>query len=324
MAKNGHSFTFQVPASTANLGPGYGVLAVAVDLPLHVTVEPRNDGEVVLRRLDDPDAAAQDPRHDGVLRGLRQGLDLLEGSLGKGLGVTIEGTVPRGTGLGTVSAAFAAGLGIAARLGAGKRREPVTRSRLLDLLVQLGGDPAHGAASLAGGLVAAAVASPPSVQPPRHELLAFPLHPDWRFVVALPDVAMATADTKRVLPPTLPHAVTARTAGRVVAILRALAEGDEALLRACLLDETHVPYRRRLIPGMEPALQAGVDAGAAASTVSGHGPGILALTTDAGRAPAIARAMSEAFTAAGQKATALVLRAAQYGALPSDEAAGMT
>src|SRR5262249_20967710 len=143
--------------------------------------------------------------------------------------------------------------------------------------------------------------TPPQEQVRRHRVVSFPVHESWHFVVAMSDLQMGTADTKRVLPPTLPHAVTSRSTGRVVGILHALATGDEALLGACLFDEVHVPYRRRLVPGMEAALTAATGAGAAGSTISGHGPGILALTTDAGRTAAIARAMTEAFVSAGQR-----------------------
>jgi homoserine kinase len=318
VSKHGHSVTFAVPASTANLGPGYGVLAVGLDLPLHVEAEPRTDGELVVVRHDDPDAATQDPRHDTVLRGLRAAAEVLDVNLGRGLTVIVEGTVPRGAGLGTVSAGFAAGVGVAARLHlAGKRPEPIDRNRLLDALTEVGGDPAHGAGSLIGGLVATVPVTQPQEQVRRHRVLSFPLHESWYFVVAMSDLQMGTADTKRVLPPTLPHAVTPRSTGRVVGILHALANADEELLRACLFDEVHVPYRRRLVPGMEQALAAALEAGACGSTISGHGPGVLALTTEPGRTADIARAMSGAFIAAGQQATALVLRAARYGALPA-------
>jgi homoserine kinase len=151
----------------------------------------------------------------------------------------------------------------------------------------------------------------------RQEPLRQQIHDAWRFVVVMPDAQMGTAETKRVLPPTLPHAVTARSTGRVIGLLHALARGDEELLAACMFDEVHVPYRRRLVPGMEQALAAGRAAGAAGCTVCGHGPGLIALTTDEGLTGAIARAMEQAFVAVGRQATSLVLQTAHYGALPA-------
>lgn len=305
--------TFHVPASAANLGPGFGVIAVALDQPLGITVEHRTDGEVVVERRDDPHAHLEDPRHDPVLRGLRAGAALLDVPLQKGLLIVVEGTIPRGTGMGTVSAGYAAGLGAAVRLA----RKKLSPSVMLDALVPLGGDPAHGAASLLGGLCATVPLSAPQSTVLEHRVLPFPIHRDWHYVIALPDVQMGTADTKRVLPPTLPHAATPRSAGRMLGVLHALQHGDEDLLRACIIDEVHLPYRRRLVPGLSEALVAAVDAGAAGATICGHGPGSIALTMHEGRCPAIAHAMVAAFAKAGRHASTLTVQTAFYGALPT-------
>lgn len=303
--------TFHVPASAANLGPGYGILGIALDQPLHVTIEPRTDGRVVVERRDGAMLVADDRRHDPVMRGLRVGAERFGVSLQKGLSLLIDGTIPRGTGLGTISAGYAAGLGAAARLSP-KKWAP---GEILDELVPLGGDPAHGAASLMGGLCTAVAIG---IEKGRvvHQLLPMPIHASWQFVVLLPDVALGTADSKRVLPPTLPHGVANRTAGRVVGLLHALATGDEELLAACMRDETHVPYRRTLYSGLESTLQAAVEAGAATATICGHGPSLLAMTTDERRTKQIASAMVEAQKQVGRRSTPLVLQIAHYGALP--------
>lgn len=308
--------TFHVPASAANLGPGYGVVALALDLPLGITVEPRHDGEVIVERRDDPSSHAEDARHDPVLRGLRAGAALLDVSLAKGLSVIVDGTIPRGTGLGTISAGYAAGIGIAVRLA----KKKLTPAMLLDALVPLGGDPAHAAASLLGGMTATVQTTLPQESQRHHRVLSFPVHPDWHFVIGLPDVQMGTAETKRVLPPTLPHAAAARSTGRTLGVLHALQHGDEDLLRACLVDEVHLPYRRRLVAGLSEALDAAVAAGAAGATICGHGPGLIAFTRVLGRTPEIARAIVQAFGDAGRLATTLTMQAAFYGALPTASA----
>ena len=305
--------TFHVPASAANLGPGYGVIAVALDLALGITVEPRTDGEIVVERRDDPSARLEDPRHDPVLRGLRAAAEALDVPLTKGLSVIVEGTIPRGSGLGTISAGYAAGIGIAIRIG----RKKVTPSQMLDILVPLGGDPAHGAAAMLGGLSASVQVSSPQVAQLQQRVLPLPIHPDWHYVIALPDVQMGTADTKRVLPPTLAHAAVARSTGRTLGVLNALHHGDEAMLRDCIIDEVHLPYRRRLVPGLSEALTAAVEAGAAGATICGHGPGLIAFTMVSGRTPEIAKAMVHAYRLAGREATTLTLQTAFYGALPA-------
>lgn len=304
--------TFHVPASAANVGPGYGVIALALDLPLGITVEPRTDSMIVVDRRDDPSANQDDPRHDPVLRGLRRGAELFDVSLTKGVTVTVDGTIPRGTGMGTISAGFAAGLSAAVRMS--KRK--VTASQVLDALVPLGGDLAHGAAALLGGLTATVQMSTPQEPTLRLRPLPQPIHPDWHYVIALPDVQMGTADTKRVLPPTVPHAVAIRSTSRTLGVLEALEHGDEELLRQCIQDELALPYRKRLVPGMHEALAAAIEAGAAGATICGHGPGIIAFTMVQGRSAAIARAMVHACGQAGTEATTLTLQTAFYGALP--------
>lgn len=304
--------TFHVPASAANLGPGYGVLALALDLPLGITVEPRSDGELVVERGDDPAAHREDPRHDPVLRGLRRGAEALGLSVAKGFTVRVEGTIPRGAGMGTISAGYAAGIGAAVRLA----RKRASSSAMLDLLVPLGADPAHGAAALLGGLCATVPLSSPQEGHQRHHVQSHPIHPDWHCVIALPDAQLGTAETKRVLPPTLPHGAAPRAVGRTLGLLEALQRGDEPLLRACIADELHVPFRRRLLPGMGAALDAAVAAGASGATICGHGPGLIALLRGANRGRAVGEAMVAAFAAAGRVATTLELGVAFYGALP--------
>ena len=307
------SITFHVPASAANIGPGYGVLAIALDLPLHVTVERRTDGEITVDRTFGPGGHLDDSRHDPVLRGLRAGTELLNIGLKGGLSVRIDGTIPRGTGLGTVSAGYAAGLGAAARLARGK---DWSAGQLLDQLIPLGGDPTHGAASLLGGLCATVPIGAPSDQLRQHQPLQFPIHESWRFVVAMPDISFGTADSKRVLPPTLPHGAAVRTAGRIAGMLTALAQADEDLFHSSLLDEMHVPYRRHLYKGLPETLRAAVEAGAAGATICGHGPSLMAATTDESRTEAIAKAMVEELARAERKATTMELQVALYGALP--------
>ena len=99
-------------------------------------------------------------------------------------------------------------------------------------------------------------------------------------------------------------------------MLHALEIGDEELLGKFLFDEVHVPFRRRLVPGMEQAMQAGCEAGAAGVTISGHGPGLVALTTDEAAVEPISQAMIEAFAAEEQVVETLPLRAATRGACP--------
>lgn len=304
-------FQFRVPASVAHLGPGFGVLGLALDLTMSIKVRKATSPGHFVERPGAAEASL-DARHDSVLRGLHAAAELLQIKLPLALQIVVESEIPQASGLGSNAAAFAAGLGIAARF----RNRPFDVHGALELLVRLGGDAAHGAAALHGGLTAACGLNPPS-EAARFRILEQPLHPAWRFPLALPNVHLGTADNRRILPPTLPHAVTTRTIGRLAGLLHALQQGDEDLLGPCLRDEVHVPFRRRLVPGLEAAIAAGVAAGACGATIAGHGPGVVAFTLDDAAAGSIADAMADTFRAHGLDARTFVLQVHGSGALTS-------
>ena len=338
------TFSIQAPATIGHLGPGFGVLGLALDLwsELEVELDPLERGNAeetiqIERRAEDGSVPLErhlDNRHDALLRGLQFGSRVLGTTLPNSLGLTLTTGFPHGVGLGSTTAEYALGIyaaeELAARTGKDKRNKDETtddaatwfarRSRQLDLLVGLGGDPAHGAAALAGGL-AAAVPMPDSEEdgpdaeamPPqpsgvrrRFRLLRLPLDDRWHCALAIPEARHGTADVHRILPPTLPNLVTQRTVGRFAGLLEALAIGDGTLLRASVHDEIHVPARKSLVPGLAQALDAAIEAGADASTIAGHGPAIVAWLRDPERGESVAAAMRDAFAAAGVEAGTIV------------------
>lgn len=298
----------QAPASAAHLGPGYAVLSVALRVPLEVRVLERTEPGHVVERPSHPESGL-DPRHDPFLRGLHLVAERSKAKVPAALTIRIEHEPPSGAGVGSSTALYAAGIVAGMRFA----RRTTSLDEALNLLVELGGDPAHGASALAGGLASACLVSPPSTRPQQYRVLRHPLHAGWRFVLALPVYAVGLADTRRLIPATLPHSVTQRTTSRLLGLLRALADGDEALLRTSMLDEVHVPFRRRLVPGMDEAIHAAHAAGAAGATISGHGPGIVALTRRAEVSEAIGKAMAQAFATHGVTTNLLTTQASEAG-----------
>jgi homoserine kinase len=304
-------FRFQVPATCAHLGPGFGVVGIALDLWMTVVVHKRADAGHVVERPG-VDETRMDARHDALLRGLNAAAERFAIKVPPGLRFVVESLIPAASGLGSNSAAFAAGLAAAARL-AKKRPDG---DELLDLLVSLGGDAAHGAAAMHGGMTGACLISEPN-DAPRHRVVPLPLDSRFEFVLACPDVHLGVADNRRILPPTLPHGATPRTSARLIGMLFALQHGDVELLGPCLRDEVHVPFRRRLVPGMDEAMRAAVEAGAVGASICGHGPGVVALL-NAPKSPreaqAVVTAMAKAFSPHAPCAT-YVLKSVDHGAL---------
>jgi homoserine kinase len=289
------------------------VLAVALDLPLAIYCEERRGGGHAIERRGTAEAMRLDARHDEILRGMHAAATRFRIRLPKDLFILADSRIPPATGLGSHAASYAAGIAIALRLARPQAKQP-SADEALDLLVELGGDPPHGSAALLGGFTAVCQRSRPG-EPLRFRIVPQRLHPAWHFVVACPDTRISTADSRRILPPTLPHGVAPRSASRLLGLLHALAEGDEDLIEPFLFDEIHVPFRRRLAPGMEEAMAAGREAGAAGVTICGHGPGLVALTTREEACQTIADAMAQAFQRKGQLADTMLLRASAHGAL---------
>ena len=285
-------FTIRVPATTANLGPGFGVLGLALDRWLEFTIDPSDD--LTVTRRDTPAERVLDARHDPVARSLRAAADRFDVKIPAGMTIDVRTDVPRGCGFGTNTAELAGGIQIACRFA----KEPPPLDDRFALLVALTGDRAHGAAALRGGLTACVPRQ--RVQgAARWHVLSLPLSPLWRFVATAPELTLGTAEVHRVVPASLPNSVAQDTAGRLVGLIEALARGDADLLGDCLHDETHVPYRLGLVPGMRDAVAAGHAAGAAGVTISGHGPALIALAVSDAAARAVAEAMDAAFQAAG-------------------------
>lgn len=306
-------FEFVVPSSTANLGPGFGVLGLALDMTSTVRVTDSALEGIVVERPGTDYTAALDVRHDALVRSLHATTERWSTNTPKGLSIVVEESAPRDCGLGTNSADFATGIGIALRF-AKQQPEP---DEVLELLVQLGGDPGHGAAALFGGL-ALAIPDAPHNSGQRFRTIRAPIDPAWSCIIVAPKFDVTTADARRVVPASLAHGIVSRTSGRLVGLLRALETSDEDMLRFCLVDESHVPFRLAVVPGMAEAIDAAVGAGAAGATISGHGPAIIALTTDDGKLDDIAHAACAAFESAGTIAQSWNCKPSAVGALPGD------
>ena len=252
----------QVPATSANLGPGFDCLGLALNLYLRVACRTGGEG---LRISASDEEIATDPSNlvyramEAVFQAAGEGVPALE--------LRIDNGIPLSRGLGSSSAAIIAGATLAnALLGS-----PFGRERLLDLALTLEGHPDNIAPALLGGLVASSLAG--------ERVLAQPVRLARVPGIALfiPDFAMATAEARRVLPDSVPRADAIFNTGRGSLLVAALAAGDFALLRWAMEDRLHQPYRSAIFPALPRLIQAALDAGAAGCAMSGAGSTVIAL-----------------------------------------------
>ncbi|HZY29982.1 MAG TPA: homoserine kinase [Jiangellaceae bacterium] len=272
----------RVPATSANLGPGFDTLGLALDWHDVVTAtivdrtstDGRGRAVQTDRRRTVVEVAGvgagvvpDDDRHL-VARSMRETFDLLRVRV-EHIRLHCENSVPHGRGLGSSAAAIVAGV-LAARSLAGTAPELLPDDAVLALGARIEGHPDNVAACLLGGLTIAWT----SHQQPRAVRLE--VHPEVRGVACIPAAALSTEAARGMLPEAVPHADAARNAAGAALLVEALTRRPELLLEATH-DLLHQRYRASAMPDSL-ALVDDLRGRGLAAVVSGAGPSVLVLT----------------------------------------------
>jgi len=261
----------EVPATSANLGPGFDCFGLALDWTDTVTVEVTDAGFVADISGEGAGKVPTDQRHL-VISSARAGLADLGVDV-SGLLVLSHNTIPHGRGLGSSSAAIVAGL--AAAFGLAARCGVVGRALDLEWLLRhadaIEGHPDNVAAAIYGGFVLAYVESGVV------RVVSAVIHPEVAAVAWVPSVALATKRARGLLPATVPHADAAADAGRAALLVHAMSAAPELLL-AGTEDWLHQSYRSPAMPASFDLVQQ-LRALGHAAVISGAGPTVLVLTT---------------------------------------------
>jgi homoserine kinase len=296
--KVGQGVVVHVPATTANIGPGFDCLGAALDL----------DKVFELRCVE-----GGSHRFDLIIEGsegahLRGGPDNLvyrsaqrvwkeAGEEPVGLEARVRLAVPPARGLGSSATAIVAGLmGANALMG-----EPLSKEKLLELAIDIEGHPDNVVPSLVGGLCMTAKAASH-----RWRVLRCEWSSEVVAVVAIPAIRLATSEARRAMPKAIPVADAVMNLGALTLLLQGLRSGNGDLISDGMHDRLHEPYRWGLIVGGTKVRDAALEAGAWGCVISGAGPSLLALCT-ADRAQAVGRAMLLAWHKAGVESRTEVL-----------------
>lgn len=296
----------RAPATTANLGPGFDSLGLALQLYNELEVEERPEGATEVEVTGEGADAIPTDESNVVLSAMR----CLYQRLGRPLPpVHLRQThaIPLARGLGSSAAAIAAGF-VAANALAGY---PFGRDELVDMATAFEGHPDNVTPCLVGGLAVSAMDE-------AHVCYAPVQVPEGLTVVLyIPDFEISTRAARRHLSDTYSRADAVFTLSRAALTTAALATGRWDLLRIGMQDCMHQPYRTRGYPEMPHLIQAALDAGARGAALSGSGPTIAAFVDDGGQA--VADALLRAGTGQGLTGRVLHLEIDRQGTVIEDE-----
>jgi homoserine kinase len=264
------SVTIHVPATTANLGPGYDCLGIALGLSNRITVTRSSTArEKASDSFHPGDAMAEEAAERFFVKS-----SLTDFSFRW----AIEGEVPPSRGLGS---SVTVRLGLLCGLNA-LAGSPLSRQDLFELCASLEGHPDNAAPAAFGGFTVAGGAG----------TARFEVAPNLNFVLLIPDFEVSTPAARQVLPTQVDHSAAVMSCANACRITAAFASQNYELLRGAFADGLHQPFRRALIPFLPEVIAAGERAGALGGFLSGSGSTICCVTTDAPES--IAEAMSKA------------------------------
>jgi len=290
----------RVPATTANLGSGFDIFGLALQLynlfTLTITSEPGWRARVP------PNVRLPTDDRNLVFRAARV-LFTRVGVTLPGLHLSLTMHIPLARGLGSSSSAIVGGLMAANQLTG----NTVDRDTLLTMAVAIEGHPDNVTPALMGGLTLSYTVEA------QHHYVTLPFPSELTLVVAMPDFELSTAQARAVLPTQVSRADAIFNCSRTALLVHALQSRQYALLAPAMDDHLHQPYRAALVPGMTAAIAAGYAAGAHGVALSGAGPTLLAIAETA--PDAVAHALQEAFAHHGVTCRTRLLQADTTGAV---------
>jgi homoserine kinase len=298
------NITIKVPATSANLGPGFDALGLALNLWNEAVFIPTRDHKISLTVEGEGRDKLPTGATNAIVDAALQIYDLA-GKPCTGMQIHCLNRVPLSSGLGSSSAAMLTGmLGANAMLG-----QPFSREEILKLAIETEGHPDNVAPAMLGGLVASIIHESHVVSL-RLTLTSqrTPIH----ITVVFPDFDFPTKQARSILPTQIERKDAIYNISRAVIVTEAFRVGDLTMLSEAMTDKLHQPYRLPLIPGAQAAMDAMKLAGAAAVALSGAGPSLIAFSSK--RETAIGKAGQMVFAESGLQAKVYKLTISRKGA----------
>ncbi|WP_375511385.1 homoserine kinase [uncultured Nostoc sp.] len=259
------AITVTVPATTANLGPGFDCIGAALKLYNEFKFT-RQEGGLTIHVTGTEAKRVQTDKSNLLYQAFVKFYQYIE-QTPPTVKIEIKLGVPLARGLGSSATAIVGGLVAANQL----EGTPMSQSQVMELAIAMEGHPDNVVPALLGGCRLAATSGA------AWEICDVPWHKDVVPVVAIPDFELSTSKARGVLPNEVSRADAIFNTAHLGLLLRGLETGNAQWLKTALQDKLHQPYRKALIPGYDALNIAAVSAGAYGMVISGAGPTLLAL-----------------------------------------------
>ena len=277
-----------LPATSANLGPGFDALGLAMDLSLHVDAVAAGEYRI--------DATGRNAVQCGVLEDNliletyrsvldQQGIDPIP------LHLTLHNEIPLGMGCGSSAAALVAGVALAAHFGnlGWDTHHVLTEASLRE------GHPDNVAACVLGGLTVSGMHVGEGDRPARVSAISLQAKCAWPLLLVMPSASLSTSKARALLPDTYSRADAVANIQNVALLTAAFAEGRGDLLRSAMVDRIHQPYRAEVCPLLPRLLPLAGSHGVLGVSLSGAGPSVLLILDEAANIVEVSKLIRQAF-----------------------------
>jgi len=254
----------KVPASTANLGPGFDCMGIALKLYNIIEVEECEKGLYITSTPDDPSISKDE--NNLVYIAMKKVFDEI-GWYPKGLRINLINEIPLTRGLGSSAACISGGIYAANLLSGGKLSE----EEMIYLAANMEGHPDNSTPAMIGGLVIAVM------DENKVHYMKFNIPQRLKFAVFIPDFVLSTEFARNILPKTINYKDAIFNVARTSLLASSLITGNYELLNIATQDKLHQPYRKDLIPNFDSIVALSLELGARGVFLSGAGPSIIAL-----------------------------------------------
>ncbi len=262
--------TVTVPATTANIGPGFDCIGAALTLynQFKFTENPTADSDLVITVTGTEAHRIRCNQSNLLYQAFAHLYQHLNKTPPK-IAIDIKLGIPLARGLGSSATAIIGGLLAANTLA----DQPLSTTEILKLAITLEAHPDNVVPALLGNCQLSVG------EAENWEICQIPWHSDLIPVVAIPNFELSTEEARSVLPKTLPRGDSVFNLARMGLLIRALETGNGQWLRKAMADKLHQPYRQGLIEGYKFVQESALKAGAYGMVISGAGPTLLALTS---------------------------------------------